>query len=609
MKFNYDLFLGVLLLTGCMLTTGCARSDNAIDRQKVVFRHNPRVNGLDSLSSLSVGNGDFACTVDITGLQTFPEQYEKGVPLGTQSQWGWHSFPNTEGYKLEDVYKMYDFGRGKEEPYPVTFWEKGRKQDAVTYLRTNSHRLHLGVIGFETEAGPEDIASVNQTLDLWTGIISSRFMIKDKPVEVETVCHPDRDMVAAGITSPLFADKSLKIKIKFAYGTGNGSACDWDSPEKHQTVIVDQGENFVLFERTLDTTRYYVNVTWEGKASVEKKEEHYYLLSPQSSDFSFSALFTETKSDAPNEKYDLITQKSKAHWKDYWQNGGFIDLGENTDVRANELERRIILSQYLTAIQCTGKTPPQETGLTYNSWYGKFHLEMHWWHAAHFALWNRTPLLERSFDWYAKVAPKAKATAERQGFEGIRWMKMTDPTGDESPSAVGEFIIWQQPHLIYMTELFYRQKQSPEVIAKYKDLVFETAKCMASFATWDEANNRYVLKGLINASETLGNPEKNLNPPFELAYWHYGLSTAQKWRERAGLERDKKWDDIIRHLSSLASKDGLYLVAESEPETYSDGRLTQSHMDVLGVYGILPESPLFEKKNMQQTFDWVWDNW
>jgi hypothetical protein len=32
-------------------------------------------------------------------------------------------------------------------------------------------------------------------------------------------------------------------------------------------------------------------------------------------------------------------------------------------------------------------------------------------------------------------------------------------------------------------------------------------------------------------------------------------------------------------------------------------------MDVLGVYGILPESPLFEKKNMQQTFDWVWDNW
>jgi hypothetical protein len=503
---------------------------------------------------------------------------------------------------------MYDFGRGKEEPYPVNTWGKGRKQDAANYLRNNLHRLHLGMIGFEMGAGSKDISSVNQNLNLWTGIISSRFIVKDKPVEVETVCHPDRDMIAASISSPLFIDKSLKIRIKFPYGTPNPSACDWNSPEKHQTLIVDRGENFVLFERILDTTRYYVSVNWEGKAIMEKKEEHYYLLSPLSSDFSFSVLFSETKSDVPNGKYKLIAGKSKEHWKNYWQNGGFIDLGENTDVRANELERRIILSQYLTAIQCAGKTPPQETGLTYNSWNGKFHLEMHWWHAVHFAFWNRTPLLERSFDWYAKVLPKAKEAAERQGFEGVRWMKMIDPSGNESPSSVGPFIIWQQPHLIYMTELFYRQKQSPEVIAKYKDLVFETAKFMASFVTWDETNNRYVLKGLINASETL-RPEGTVNPPFELAYWHYGLSTAQKWRERAGLERDEKWDDIILHLSSLASKDGLYLVAESEPETYTARRLTASHMDVLGVFGILPDCSLFEKKTMQQTFDWIWENW
>ena len=39
--------------------------------------------------------------------------------------------------------------------------------------------------------------------------------------------------------------------------------------------------------------------------------------------------------------------------------------------------------------------PPQETGLTCNSWYGKFHLEMHWWHSVHFALWNRAPLLAK----------------------------------------------------------------------------------------------------------------------------------------------------------------------------------------------------------------------
>lgn len=43
-----------------------------IDRYQVVTRNNPHVMGMDSLSSLSVGNGGFAVTVDGTGLQSFP---------------------------------------------------------------------------------------------------------------------------------------------------------------------------------------------------------------------------------------------------------------------------------------------------------------------------------------------------------------------------------------------------------------------------------------------------------------------------------------------------------------------------------------------------------
>ena len=77
---------------------------------------------------------------------------------------------------------------------------------------------------------------------------------------------------------------------------------------------------------------------------------------------------------------------ARKHWNKFWSTGGAIDLSGSKDPRWQELERRIVLSQYLTAIQCAGSYPPQETGLTYNSWYGKFHLEMHWWHAAHFAL-------------------------------------------------------------------------------------------------------------------------------------------------------------------------------------------------------------------------------
>jgi protein-glucosylgalactosylhydroxylysine glucosidase len=68
---------------------------------------------------------------------------------------------------------------------------------------------------------------------------------------------------------------------------------------------------------------------------------------------------------------------SADHWRRFWSTGGAIELADSTDTRAQELERRIVLSQHLTAIQCSGMMPPQETGLTVNSWYGKFHLEMH----------------------------------------------------------------------------------------------------------------------------------------------------------------------------------------------------------------------------------------
>lgn len=615
MNMKNPLF-GIIICT-LLLLGGCAAPKNEkIDREAVVKRNNPQITAIDSLSSLSVGNGNFAFTVDATGLQTFPDQYKNGVPLGTQTQWGWHSFPNINGYQFDETLKPYDFGHGHEELYTVQFNEKGRQQEAADYFRANPHRLHLGIIGFEITdndgkiIGADGISSIQQSHDLWKGIISSQFTAANSPVEVQTTCHPDKDMMAAQISSPLFTAKQLKIKFHFPYSTAKHTddACDWDSPEKHQTKLISQSDQFAVFERTLDSTTYYVKVNWEGKASIEQKGEHYYILSPEEDNFRFSAIFDTDKNNTDTDSFSQTAQKSTDYWTGFWSNGGFIDFGNCKDPRAKELERRVILSQHLMAIQCSGTIPPQETGLTYNSWFGKFHLEMHWWHAVHFALWNRVDLMERSLDWYASVEPVAKEIAERQGFEGIRWMKMTDPSGKEAPSKVGSFLIWQQPHFIYMSELVYRQKKSPEVIEKYKDLVFKTAEFMASFATYDEANKRYVLKGAIPAQETLRASE-TINPPFELSYWHYALSVAQLWRERAGMERDAQWDQIINELSSLASKDGLYLAAETAPETYHDVRFTSDHMAVLGAFGILPENRLFEKEIMKNTLGWIWDNW
>ena len=93
------------------------------------------------------------------------------------------------------------------------------------------------------------------------------------------------------------------------------------------------------------------------------------------------------------------SQAAARGWESFWSSGAFVDLadsatGQHTDERARELERRVVLSQYLTRVNSAGSTPPQETGYTLNSWYGKHHHEMRWWHQAHFALWQRAHLLQ-----------------------------------------------------------------------------------------------------------------------------------------------------------------------------------------------------------------------
>src|SRR5690349_20255223 len=71
-----------------------------IDRHALVTRHNPTITAVDKAAPFMVGNGNLAFTADITGLQTFQEQYSALVPLMTQAQWAWHSFPNPNGFKL-----------------------------------------------------------------------------------------------------------------------------------------------------------------------------------------------------------------------------------------------------------------------------------------------------------------------------------------------------------------------------------------------------------------------------------------------------------------------------------------------------------------------------
>ncbi|MCH5326491.1 MAG: hypothetical protein J1E29_04720 [Duncaniella sp.] len=595
-------------LTAVVALSGCGNNNSgAIDRYALVERNNPHIMAIDTLASLTVGNGEFAFTVDVTGLQSFPELYSNGVPLGTQSQWGWHAFPNTEHYTTQETLKDYDFGRGRQEPYAVQFNEDGRQKEAANYYRVNPHRLHLGIIGFDTLT-PESITDIDQTLDMWNGLITSTFSVEGTPVKVQTTVDPDKDMVASSINSA----KRLPVALRFPYPTGGHAddACDWTKDDLHSVSIVEMADNKAILSHQLDSTIYYVTLTWTGAEAPVVKKANHLTITPTQDEWSFTATFTPEKPDfnTVNETYAATEKASSDYWQGFWKNGGVVDFSLCTDPRAAELERRVVLSQYLLATQCAGSTPPQETGLTYNSWFGKFHLEMIWWHQAQFALYGHEDLLARTLPWYDTVKDTAREIAQRQGFNGLRWMKMTDPSGTEAPSKVGSFLIWQQPHLIYLSELLYRANPNDSVLNQYYDLVQQTADFMASFAEYDGLGNRYILRGAIPAQETLRAAE-TVNPPFELSYWHFALNTTQKWRERKGERRNMDWDEIIDKLSPLAAQDSLYLAAETALDTYKDVRFTSDHMAVLAALGVLPASPLVREDLMNNTFDWIYDNW
>jgi hypothetical protein len=59
-----------------------------INRLALVNRHHPVLKKIEPLAPLSVGNGEFAFTCDVTGLQTFPDEYKNAMPLCTMSQAG-----------------------------------------------------------------------------------------------------------------------------------------------------------------------------------------------------------------------------------------------------------------------------------------------------------------------------------------------------------------------------------------------------------------------------------------------------------------------------------------------------------------------------------------
>lgn len=584
-----------------------AAATTPIDRRALVTRHDPVIRTVQYDAPLTVGNGGFAFTVDVTGLQTFEEPYRQfGIPLETLSRWCWVTDENPNGYTLAQASRDYTLADGRVLPFPTQ-----ASTPAGDWLRRNPRNHPLGQLSLEwdkpdgTPFVPSDVEAIDQTLDLWTGVITSRYELGGKQVEVTTACDPKSDTVAVRLKSEWIYLGKLRARLAFPRGhdpkVKNTPALDWSAPESHHSEL--QGDRGVI--RTVSGTRYVVC----SSRPLRAREAHVFTIEADRarSELAFTLRFGTERAAAMPTVAD-VTNACGTHWPAFWRKAGALDLSGSTHPLAAKLERRVILSQYLTAVQMVGDVPPQESGLTCSTWYGKHHTEMLWWHAAHFALWNHPEMLAKNLVWYQARLPEARALAQSRGLRGARWAKMVGPEGRESPGG-NPLIVWNQPHPVYLCELLYRVSPTPETLAKYRELVLETADALASMVWLDPKRDQYVLGPPLWIAQEIHDAATSQNPSFELAYWRWALGVAQQWRERLGLAREPQWDDVIKKLSPLPVHDGKYVALESHPDTWTNVASRHDHPEMLMPLGFLPEAPGVDRATMDRTLEAVLTQW
>ncbi|RYX82978.1 DUF3395 domain-containing protein [bacterium] len=358
---------------------------------------------------------------------------------------------------------------------------------------------------------------------------------------------------------------------------------------------------------TLEGQQHSVEVAENQELKIQTPPgRERFTLQPAKDATSLSFVCTFAPKTPPRTTATATFAASRKHWPAFWNSGGAIDLSGSKDPRWKELERRIVLSQYLMETNEAGSLPPQESGLVNNGWYGRFHFEMIWWHAAHWALWNRFPQMQGNVSVYRKFHALSQQLAKEQGYMGARWPKCTGPDGHEWPLPVHALLIWQQPHPIFFAELDYRAHPTKATLEKWRSIVEDTGAFMASYPFFDEKKGHYVLGPPLYVVSENTEASTTQNPAFELGYWRFGLRVAQQWRQRLGEPRHADWDKVLNGLSPLPQQDGLYVLQDGVQDMWTKWNF--EHPALIGTYGMLPGDGV-DKETMRRTFAKVRETW
>ncbi len=572
-----------------------------IDREALVNRHN--ITSSSPTMILPLGNGEMVFSADATGLQTFAGN--------TLSHWAWHSFPLPAGCTPADVPATGTIDTGR-----IT---GGMKAASVVpelrqWMFDNPHCMNLMNIKLCRADGsaivPTDISAISRKLDLYAGMLTSQFTYEGHQFKVKTCVHPDADAVSIHISSAALKAGKLSVQLAFPYPSIQDTAVigDFNQPDAHQTHIQRSAPRFIQLERVIDSSRYHVGVSCEH-GQISAAAPHQWRISPEGSDLFLTVMLSPKADTGSIPSFAECERACVSHWRKFWSTGGAIDFTGSTDPRASELERRVVLSQYLTAVNSAGSYPPAESGLmSIDPWRGQWHMEMTWWHLAHYALWGRWDMAQKALSCYQRDYPLARKLAQQFGYDGVKWGKMMGPEGRTAPWD-GSFVLhWQQPHPIFFAELEYRLKPTAETLAKWGSIVIETAKYLADYPIHRAGSDKLSLDPIMPPSEQ----GITYDTVFDLAYWRFGLVTATKWCQRMGISAPGKWQVVLSKLDPLPTHDGLYVHSpEWADQTYN--KRAYEHPDPIGVYGMLPELPGVSPQTAHLTVKavnskWDWNN-
>lgn len=170
-------------------------------QKKDIIKYNLKFKDIDYKNPVTIGNGDFALTLDQTGTQSLYEVYND-IPLTTMSNKHWFYKEKKEIRKTNVKGKYYMLYNLDNDPYYEIDRRYPHKYSFMQILLYDGDSL----------IKQDKIANINQELDLYYGVLKSSFYYDGIENKCESLIYQDHDELRFK-----YEGKNLKVVLKFNF--------------------------------------------------------------------------------------------------------------------------------------------------------------------------------------------------------------------------------------------------------------------------------------------------------------------------------------------------------------------------------------------------------